>query len=240
MSPRPPFPPPAPAKSGKQGLILGVLLGIVLLGGAVSFLMSSSKAPSRPAKQQEIVTITLPPPPPPPPPPPKIEPPKTEPPPEEQKEELAEEEPPPDAPPEPAPDSPPEEVLGTNIQGNGPGMAGLGTRGNGGGNRNVLGGGGNAKARIEWYAKRVLVTTIRQALERDPATKHLVLGGEPIRVWVDKDGVIQRASAKGVNSAALEKVLAGLRTPQAPPGGMPSSIDLRISARKPAGSTAAR
>jgi len=231
MSPRPPFPPPAPAKSGKHRLIIGILLGIVLLGGVFSFLLSGSGNTRPAAKKESIVTITLPPPPPPP--PPKIEPPKQEPPPEEKKEELVEEEPPPEAPPEPAPDSPPEEVLGTNIQGNGAGMAGLGTRGNGGGNRNSLGGGASAKARIDWYAKRVLATTIRQALERDPATRHIVMNGA-IRVWVDKDGTILRVSNQGTNTAALEKILVGLRTPQAPPSGMPSSIDLRISARKPA------
>lgn len=230
MSPRPPFPPPAPARSGKQRLIIGILLGIVLLGGVFSFLLSGTGNTRPAAKKESIVTITLPPPPPPPP-PPKVEPPKTEPPPEEKKEELVEEEPPPEAPPEPAPDSPPEEVLGTNIQGGGPGLSGLGTRGNGGGTRNSLGGGASAKARIDWYAKRVLATTIRQALERDPATRHIVMNGA-IRVWVDKEGTILRVSNQGANTAALEKVLVGLRTPQAPPSGMPSSIDLQISARK--------
>jgi len=232
MSPRPPFPPPAPAKSGKQRLIIGILLGIVLLGGVFSFLLSGGKAPRREKKQEELIMVT----PLPPPPkiePPKVDPPKTEPPPEEKKEEVAEEEPPPEAEPEPAPDSPPEEVLGTNIQGSGPGMAGLGTRGNGGGNRSSIGGGASAKARIDWYAKRVLAITIRQALERDPSTRHLVVNGG-IRVWVDKDGTILRVSKQGTNTAAFEKVLVGLRTPQTPPSGMPTSIDLKISARKPA------
>ncbi len=32
-------------------------------------------------------------------------------------------------------------------------MAGLGTSGNGGGNRNTIGGGGSKQARIDWYAK---------------------------------------------------------------------------------------
>ena len=50
MSPRPPFPPPSAAKPGKQRLIIGLLLGIVLLGGVVSFLLSSSRGPARPAK----------------------------------------------------------------------------------------------------------------------------------------------------------------------------------------------
>jgi len=233
MSPRPPFPPPAPAKSGKQRLIIGVLLGIVLLGGVFSFLLSGGKATKRESKREEILTITLPPPPPPPPPPPKVEPPKTEPPPEEKKEEVAEEEPPPEAEPEPAPDSPPEEVLGTNIQGSGPGMAGLGARGNGGGNRNSIGGGASAKQRIDWYSRNVLAKTIRQALQADPATRHLVMNSG-IKVWVDKDGNITSVSSQGSNTAALEKVLVGLRMPQAPPNGMPSSVTLQINARKPA------
>lgn len=233
MSPRPPFPPSGP-KSRKHRVVIGIMLAVVLLGGVVSFVNSGPKSTRPAAKKSEIVTITLPPPPPPPP-PPKVEPPppKEEPPKEdeivEQKpEELLE--PPPEAPPEP-----PSEVLGTNIKGDGPGMAGLGTSGNGGGTRNSIGGGGSAQARIDWYAKRILVTTIREALERDSGTRTLVLD-HGIRIWVDKDGRVTRIRPLGSTSnlAALERVLIGLRTSQAPPLGMPSYIDFKIKARKQA------
>jgi hypothetical protein len=234
MSPRPPFPPP-PNKSGKQRVVIGILLAVVLLGGIVSFMMGGGKSTKPTVKKSDIVTITLPPPPPPPPPPPKVEPPKPEPPPEDKKEELVEEEPEPlEPPPEAAEPEPPSEVLGTNIKGNGPGLAGLGSSGNGGGNRNTIGGGGNKQARIDWYAKKILVTTIKQALERSPSTKSIILD-EGIRLWVDKDGRVIRIKPLGniSNLAAIEQVLIGLQTSQAPPAGMPPYIDFKIKARKP-------
>jgi protein TonB len=234
MSPRPPFP-PQPSKPNKHRLFIGILLAVVLLGGVVSFMMGGGKSTKPAAKKNDIVTITLPPPPPPPPPPPKVEPLKTEPPPDEKKEEIVEQEPDPvEPPPEAADPEPPAEVLGTNIQGNGPGMAGLGTSGNGGGNRNTLGGGGSKQARIEWYAKKILVTTIKQALERNPSTRQIVMD-DGIRLWVDKDGRVTRIKPLGniSNLAAIEQVLIGLQTAQAPPTGMPPYIDFKIKARKP-------
>lgn len=234
MSPRPPFP-PVRAKSGKQRVVIGIMLAVVLLGGVISFMRSGSKD-TRPAeKKSQIVTITLPPPPPPPPPPPKVEPPPPadEPPKTDDMVEMEPEdlmEPPPEAPAEP-----PSEVLGTNIKGDGPGLAGLGARGNGGGLGNRIGGGGgSAQARIDWYAKRILVTTITDALKRDSATKSLELN-HGIRVWVDKDGRITRIRTLGSTSnlAAIERVLIGLRTSQAPPSGMPTYIDFKIRASRP-------
>lgn len=205
------------------------MLAVVLLGGVFSFLMSGGKGARSSARKSEIVTITLPPPPPPP--PPKIEPPKVEPPPEDKKEEIVEEPPLVEPPPE-APVEQPSEVLGTNIQGNGPGMSGLGSSGNGGGNRNSLGG-GSKQARIDWYAKKILVTTIKEALEKNPSTKTAVIDNG-IRIWVDKNGRITRIKPLGstTNVASLEQVLIGLQTSQAPPLGMPSYIDFKIKARK--------
>lgn len=231
MSPRPPFP-PAPRKTLKHRVVIGTMLAVVLAGGLYSFLSTGSKAPRQVVRKPDVITITLPPPPPPPPPLPKVEPPPTE---EKPKdEEIVEVEPDPlEEPPPEAPVEPPSEVLGTNIKGDGPGMAGLGASGNGGGNRNSIGGGASAQARIDWYAKRILVSTIKEALERDPSTRVLVLN-HGIRVWVDKTGRITRVKPLGAtgNLATLQKVLVGLRTSQAPPTGMPSSIDIRISARK--------
>ena len=232
MSPRPPFPPVRP-RAGKQRLIIGIMLAVVVAGGIISFINYGPKSTRPVAKKSEIVTITLPPPPPPPP-PPKVEPPppKDEPP----KEDEIVEQPPEDLvePPIEAPDEPQSEVLGTNIKGDGPGMAGLGTSGNGGGSRNSIGG-GSTQARIDWYAKRILVNTIKEALERDSGTKTMVLD-HGIRIWVDKDGRVTRIRPLGSTSnlAALERVLIGLRTSQAPPLGMPSYIDFKIKARKPA------
>ena len=56
-----------------------------------------------------------------------------------------------------------------------------------------------------------------------------------IRLWVDKDGRVIRIKALGniSNLAAIEQVLVGLQTSQAPPAGMPPYIDFKIKARKP-------
>jgi hypothetical protein len=115
-------------------------------------------------------------------------------------------------------------------------MAGLGSSGNGGGNRNTIGGGGGSKlARIDWYAKRILVTTIKEALQRNSSTRSSVMD-DGIRVWIDKDGRVIRIKALGGtgNITALQQVLVGLRTSQAPPSGMPPYIDFKIKARKAA------
>ncbi len=231
MSPRPPFP-PQQSKPNKQRLFIGILLAVVLLGGVVSFLLSGGKTTKTVAKKTNaIVTITLPPPPPP---PPKVEPPKPEPPPEDKTEELVEEPPLEEPPPEAPNEEPPAEVLGTNIQGNGPGIPGLGKAGDGGGNRNSIGGAGGRQARIDWYAKKILVATIKQALERNPSTKQIIMN-DGIRLWVDTNGLVTRVKPLGniSNLAAIEQVLIGLQTSQMPPTGMPPYIDFKINARKP-------
>lgn len=236
MSPRPPFP-PVQAKPGKQRLIIGILLGIVLLGGVISFLLSGSGGPRRAAPRQEVVTITLPPPPPPPPPPPKVEPPKTEPPPDEKKEEIVEEKPVDLTPPDEPLDAPPSEDLGTNITGgSGPDM-GL-TRG--GGNGRIGGGrsGGGGKNKYALYSLSAQ-TTIKSALERDPVTRKAVLSGLILEFWPDSGGTITRARIIGSSAGpaldqAVTRVLVGLQTPPAAtPAGMPPSIKIRITARKP-------
>lgn len=228
MSPKPSEPP-----KNKQRLVIGLLLAIVLVGGVASFMMNGGKTKKTAAKKSEIISITLPPPPPPP--PPKIEPPKPEPPPDQKEEEIVEAEPEPNEPPPEAAEEPPSEVLGTNIKGDGPGLSGLGSSGNGGGSRNSIGGGGSKQARIDWYAKRILVTTIKQALQNNPSTKSSVMD-DGIRVWIDKDGRVIRIKPLGSTSniAALEQVLIGLQTSQAPPAGMPPYIDFKIKARKAA------
>lgn len=233
MSSRPPFPPPT-RKQGKHRLIIGLMLGIVLLGGIASFLMSGGKSPRRTAARQEVITITLPPPPPPP--PPKIEPPKVEPPADDKKEEVVEEAPVDLTPPDDPIEAPPSEDLGTNITGgNGPDM-GL-TRGGGngriGGGRGGLGG-KNKFARYSVTAK----ASIEQALRSDPTTRKAVIDGLTVEFWPDSGGTITRARILGASAGsaidqAVKRVLVGLQTPPAAtPAEMPPSVRIRISARK--------
>ena len=230
-------PPPTttPAKPSKHRLFIGILLGIVLLGGIVSFLMSDAKPRRKAAPHENVVTITLPPPPPPPlpkvePPPPKEETPK--------EEEMVEQEPVPDnePPPEAAPEAPPSDDLSTGIAGNGPDM-GL-SRGGSGGNGKIGGTGKGGGSRFGWYAAKVQ-TTIADALRRNSATRSATLSLQ-VRVWADATGRITRASLVGssgnpaVDAAIRNQILTGLQLPEAPPAGMPMPINLRITARKPA------
>ncbi len=231
MSPARPSPPKENSPK-RQRLIIGFLLAVVLLGGIVSFLLSGGKSTKTLARRPDVTVDLLPPPPLP---LPKVEQPKTEPPPEAKKKEIVEQEPDPvEPPPEAADPEPPAEVLGTNNKGSGPGTPGVGERGDGGGNRNTIGGPGSSKqARIDWYAKKILVTTIKQALERNPSTKQIIMD-DGIRLWIDKDGRVTRIKPLGSisNLAAIEQVLIGLQTSQAPPAGMPPYIDFKINARK--------
>jgi periplasmic protein TonB len=233
MSPRPPFP-PIQVKPSRHRLFIGILLGIVLLGGLVSFLLSGGKSPRRVVAHQEVITITLPPPPPPL--PPKIEPPKVQPPADDKKEEIAEETPVDLTPPDDPIAAPPSEDLGTNITGgSGPDM-GL-TRGGGngriGGGKGGLGG-KNKYARYSLSAK----TSIENALRSDPVTSKAVISGLAIEFWPDSSGTITRArifgsSAGSALDEAVKRVLVGLQTPPAStPAEMPPSVRIRISARK--------
>lgn len=230
MSPKP----PASAKPGKQRLVIGIMLAVVMLGGVVSFLTGGGQSHRPAAKKSDIVTITLPPPPP----PPKIEPPKVEPPPDDKKDEIVEEKPvdltPPD---EPAPVDTPSENLGTNITGNGPDM-GL-TRGGGngmiGGRKGGLGG-TNPYARYSLSAK----TTVEEALRRDPATRSALTNGLKVEFWPDSNGRVTRAEIIGASAGsaidqAVKRVLIGLQTqPASSRREMPPSVKIRITARKPA------
>lgn len=231
MSPPPTTPPVA---KSKHRLIIGILLGIVLLGGIVSFLMSDAKPHRKSAPRDQTVTIVLPPPPPPP--PPKIEPPKVEPPPDDKKEEIVEEKPVDLTPPE-APVDTPSEDLGTNITGgNGPdmGLTHGGGNGNSGGRRGGLGG-TNIFARYSLSAK----ASIEEALRRDPSTRNAIASGLKLEFWPDSNGRIIRAEVIGGSAGssidqAVKRVLLGLQAqPAANPKEMPPSVKIRITARKP-------
>ena len=225
---------PAP-KQGKHRLIIGVLLGVVALGGIISFLTSDGKPHRKAAAKQEVITITLPPlapPPPPPPPPPQNEPPPPK------DEEMVEQEPVPDnePPPEAPPEAAPSEDLSTGIAGNGPDM-GLSRSGNGG-NGKIGGSGKGSGSKYGWYAAKIQ-STIADALRQNSATKSATFSLQ-VRVWADANGRITRASLIGTSgSAAIDaaiknQILTGLQLPQAPPPDMPMPITMRISARKPA------
>lgn len=237
MSPRPPFPPPELARSGKQRWIIGLLLGIVLAGGGISFVTSGAKAPKRDSRRPDLIQITLPPPPAPVlPPPPKVEPPppKEEPPEEEMiaQEPVAEDEPPPDDSP---PEAPPSEDPGGGVPGgNGPDM-GLGS-GNGTGGGRIGGTGRKGGSKYGWYASK-MQNSIAEALRRNAATRNASMSLQ-VRVWPDSGGRITRAQLVGssgssaVDQAIRNDVLTGLQL-DAPPADMPLPVVLRITARKP-------
>ncbi len=229
-------PPPTttPATKSKHRLFIGILLGVVALGGIVSFLTTDAAPRRKATPRAEIVTIT---PIPPPPPPPKIEPPKVDPPPDDKKEEIVEEQPVDLTPPE-APVESPSEALGTNITGgNGPdmGLSRGGGNGTPGGRRGGLGG-TNVFARYSLSAK----ATIEEALRRDPATRSAIAEGLKIEFWPDAQGRITRAEVIGGSAGstldqAVKRVLLGLQTqPVANPKEMPPSVKIRIIARKSA------
>ena len=222
---------PIQPKANKSRLIIGIMLGIVLLGGVVSFITAGGKSHKPVVKTHDMVTITLPPPPLPPPPPPPPPPPKDQ----EmiQQEPVADDEPPPDNSP---PTVAPTEDLTTGIAGNGPDM-GIG-RGNG---RNGQIGGAKRRgggSKFGWYAAKVQ-TSIAEALRRNPATKSGSMSLQ-VRIWPDSNGRITRAQLVGTtgnattDQAIKDQVLTGLQLPEAPPADMPTPIVLRITARKAA------
>jgi len=198
----------------------------------MAFHLPSGKSTPAQHAPEQIIKITLPPPPPPP--PPKIQP---TPPKDVKQPEQAQAEKPADKPVDkPKPLEKPPEGLGTNIKGNGPGMAGLGSSGNGmiGGTGSGPGGGGS---RWGWYAGQVQ-NRIADALRRNGHTSSAVLNIQ-VRVWPDASGHIGRAQLvgstgdKGLDDAIKNEVLTGLQLQEPPPPDMPMPIILRINARRP-------
>lgn len=236
MSPRPPFPPPELARSGKQRWIIGLLLGIVLAGGGISFVTSGAKAPKRDSRRPDLIQITLPPPPAPVlPPPPKVEPPppKEEPPEEEMiaQEPVAEDEPPPDDSP---PEAPPSEDPGGGVPGgNGPDM-GLGS-GNGTGGGRIGGTGRKGGSKYGRYFAQVQ-TSLIEALRKNPSLKNAKMNVE-VRIWPDSGGRITRVQLVGTagspdkDQVLKNEVLSGYQLPQGTPADLPLPIVLRIAAK---------
>jgi periplasmic protein TonB len=229
------IPKPPPPKPNKSKLFIGVMLALVLGGGVISFLNTGGKSPKRSVAKSDTITVTLPPPPPPPP-PPKVEPPPPQD--EPKKEEMVEQDPVPENEPPPveAPvDEPPSETLGTNNTGNGPNMGLSRNGGNGGGNRNSIG--GQKGSKFGSYAAKVQ-RSIKDALDRNSSTNKSTFSIQ-VRIWADSNGLVTRAQLVGstgnssVDQAIKNQVLAGLQLPEPPPSDMPMPINLRISARKP-------
>jgi len=221
---------PIQSKPNMSRLIIGIMLAVVLLGGAISFLTAGGKSHRPMVKTNDIVTITLPPPPPPPP----LPPPPPPPPPKEQ--EMVEQTPV-DTIEEPveAPVEAPDDALGTNITGNGPDM-GLRAGGGNGGTRNQIGSGRRAG---KWDRYAVTVQNIiAETLRRNSGVRSAAFSLK-VRVWADAYGRITRARLMGtsgtsaVDQAIKDQVLVGLQLPEPPPADMPMPINMRISARNP-------
>ena len=202
----------------------------VLAVAALGFLSGGGKGkPSAPVKKERempVVKVQLPPPPPPPP-PPKVQPP----PPKNEKpmEQAAKPEPKPEAPVEKPP-----EGLGTNNKGPGPGLAGLGTSGNG-----VLGGtgsGNGAGSAAAWYGARVK-NRIADILKRNQKTRTAKFRAE-VKLWPDATGRVEKVQMvgstgnKALDDALTGEVLAGLQL-EPPPAGVRMPIRLALNVTRP-------
>ena len=216
-------------KPNQGRLILAGLVGLVLLGGIVSFFTSGKTGARRSFQHDDYISVTLPPLPPPPPPPP---PPETPPPPDEDK---MVEQPPVDPLEEPPDDTPmaapPEDIGSGSPGGTGPAIGGKGSGNTIGGNRR------NSGSQFGWYAAKVQ-SSLADALRQNPATRAAAMSLQ-VRIWPDASGRITRVQLIGtsgnaaVDDAIKNKILTGHQLPQAPPAGMPSPIVLRINARHP-------
>lgn len=213
----------------RYGLLL--VIGLITIG--MYFLINSlmSEKP-KPRRDSGFTMVSIPPPPPPPPPvlaptPPPVQQ-------EPQEEKMIEQAPvtAEDTKQEAAKEEPPD--FGTGIKGDGP-SDGFGLSGSGNG---VIGGGGKGGSRSKWgwYAAEV-ESSITDALRKNKKTRSARLR-MTVRVWPDSTGRIMRAKLNestgdpALDNAIADEVLTGLQLKTPPPQGMPSSIVLRISARR--------
>jgi len=140
--------------------------------------------------------------------------------------------------PEPKPADDPPPALGTNIKGDGPGIAGLGSSGNGGGLGGTGLGSGRGGGKWDSYARQVQ-SRVSDALRRNRKSRSARFSSLQVRVWPDSTGRISRARLAGstgdgaLDTAIENEVLTGLQLQEPPPQGMPSPIVLRLSARRP-------
>ena len=126
------------------------------------------------------------------------------------------------------------EALGTNLKGNGPGMAGLGGTGDGGGFGGPGSGGGGNKLGI--FAGQVQ-KTVAEALRNNSRTRKAALSIQ-VRIWPDTAGRITRAKLdastgdKTLDDVIQNQVLTGLQLPEPPPAGMHLPIVMRLTATR--------
>jgi len=222
-----PFAPQARAQPQSRArrllpLALGLVLGLALLGGALSMLFTKTD----PGKHKSVTQISLIPPPPPPKPPEKPpEPPKV-------KEEVKLDDPKPVDEPKPAPQQPPAGPLGVDAQGTGPGD-GFGLAGRPGGRDITVGGGGGGGLGLNLFGSST-ARHIAQELARDPKLKSAVYKIE-IRVWLTRDGRFQREEiVRGSGDPELDALiraglnqLGGLSTPV--PQDLPQPLRIRVT-----------
>jgi protein TonB len=216
---------PSPSKARRLApLALGLVLGLALLGGALSMLFTKTD----PGKHKMVTQISLIAPPPPPPKPPEKppDPPKV-------KEEVKLDDPKPVDEPKPAPEQPPAGPLGVDAQGTGPGD-GFGLAGRPGGRDITVGGGGGGGGLGHTLFGSSTARYIAQELNRDPKLKSVVYKIE-IRVWLAKDGRFQREEiVRGTGDAELDariraalNQLGALSTPV--PQDLPQPLRIRVT-----------
>ncbi|MEA3208028.1 MAG: periplasmic protein TonB [Chthoniobacter sp.] len=242
FSPLKPAPAPPPDDDEEEDSWLG-RHAVALIGGALAvaigvwFYLHPPSGKLEPVRKapETVVRIQLPPPPPPPP-PPKIQPP----PPKEDKRleqtPLAKPEPKREAE-KPKPAEKPPEGLGTNVKGAGPGLAGLGSSGNG-----VLGGtgtngAGTGRSMARWYVGQI-VSKVTEVMRGNRRTRTASLRVDA-RIWLDSSGRITRAELvnstgdASLDTALKNEVLVGTQLAEPPPAGMRMPIPLRLTARRP-------
>ncbi len=240
--PRPAAPkaPPAPQPDEEddgffvRNKVLLIIGGIVVAGGVWLGFFRGPSEPSRPAAVSKPIAITIPVMPPPTPapvrptPPPKIEPPK---------DIKPTDKAPEDKPLEPKPiekPAPPPEGLGTNVKGNGPGLAGLGSTGNGviGGEGNGKGGGGSL---AKWYAGQFQIR-LKKALEGNPKTRK-ALGTVQVSLTVDDSGkvsynLIGTSGSAELDATLMNEILPVVRGIDPAPKGKVIKTSLRLDLKK--------
>ena len=184
---------------------LGVLLLLVLISWLVlKFLLVKTE----PEIKHKVAQITLVRPPPPPPPPPK--PPEKLPEPPKIKEEVKVDPPKPADEPKPAatPEAPPPGPLGVDAAGTGPGDS-FGLAGRPGGRDVTLGGSGGAGGGLSTtlFANGV-ARQIAQELGRSGSLRNVEYRVD-LRVWIDRDGRIERHEiTRSSGDAAIDKLIA--------------------------------
>lgn len=222
---------PRPTALQRVRVALWAVLGLLVAGGIVMMIVTVLGHGGNQRHTITTVTRILLPPPPPPPPPPKPK----EPPPEKQVEKIEEPKPvkeppkPKEAPKPKAAPAPPGQKL-TAEAGAGANPYGLGV-GNGGGD--TVGGGGGSSAAYSLYAE-LIQSQVQAALKRDQKTRYgrFRIG---LRIAVSPSGQITNASVisssgdPAVDSAVM-RLLDGLSLGQAPPAGVASNINVRVTA----------